>query len=78
MNSPKIVFFLSVWLLVGFMQIVYGTFGIPYNYVFLGFAALVALSAGGSLKIDYRCAIFMGMAVLSIIGNDIPYFFKQW
>lgn len=62
-----------------FMQVIYNA-RLPFNYVFLGFSALMALMAMGSggWKLNVWCAIFLGVAALSIINNDIPAFFKPW
>lgn len=62
-----------------FMQVIYNA-RLPFNYVFLGFSALMALMAMGSggWKLNNLCAIFLGVALLSIMSNDIPAFFKPW
>lgn len=61
-----------------FMQVVYGV-PAPMNYVYLIFAAAMAgLSLGRGFKINYGCVAFLAIAALSIMNNDIPYFFKPW
>lgn len=79
MKKSMFVFICAVVMLVMFMQIVYGTFGIPFNYVFIGFAALLAFwSMLDGWKINYACVALLGIAALSIANNDIPEFFEPW
>lgn len=78
MIGSKLSFWGSAVMLFLFMQVIYGTYGIPFNYAFLAFAVLAVLMAGGQWKYDYKCMLFVGAIVLSILGNDIPYFFKPW
>ena len=78
MTNPRLIFIASAFMLFAFMQTVYGTFGIPFNYAFLILAAALTFLAGGRMNFDYRCILFIGAAILSIVSNDIPYFFKPW
>jgi len=78
MKSPLILFGGSALMLFLFMQVVYGV-PVPMNYVFLGFAAaMAAMSIGGGFKFNYGCVALLACAALSIMGNDIPVFFKPW
>lgn len=77
MRNPIFVFGGAAIMLFLFMQAVYGV-PAPMNYAFLAFAAVLTLLAGGQWKFNYCCIALMGIAALSIVQNDIPYFFKPW
>lgn len=78
MTKPKIVFLISAVLLVGFMQILVGI-PVPLHYVFIILSmVLVFLVRGLDMKVNKAVGLFLVTGAISIIGNDIPAFFKPW
>jgi len=81
MLSNRNVMIVSALLLAGFMQVLYPIPSpVPTNQLFLMLGALVVLMHVGSdgLNIKYPCALFLAAIIISILGNNIPVFFKPW
>lgn len=71
----------SLLLLAGFMQVVYPIPSpIPTNQLFMMLGAMLVLMYVGSdgFNVKMPCALFLGAIVVSILGNNIPVFFKPW
>lgn len=78
MTKPKIVFLMSALLLIGFMQIIIGI-PVPLHYVFIILSMiLVFVVRGFEMNINKAVVLFLAAGAISIIGNDIPAFFKPW
>lgn len=61
------------------MQIIYPMPG-PMNYVFMIYAMGAVFMALGEdeWKINIPCVLFLATIIISILGNNIPAFFKPW
>ena len=60
------------------MRIIYGI-PVPMNYVFLIVTAgFVCMKIGEGYKTNLGCILLLCTTMLSIMGNDIPQFFKPW
>lgn len=71
----------SFILLFAFMQVMWPIpLPVPTNQLFMILGMLIVLNKAGSgeMRINWRCAAFIGIIALSIICNDIPEFFKPW
>lgn len=78
MNKPRTIFLAAALMLAMFMQIIYGI-PLPMNYVFLIVAAVfVFMNFGGGFKTNIGCVLLLLAAMISIMGNNIPEFFKPW
>lgn len=78
MTKPRIVFLMSALLLIGFMQIIIGI-PVPLHYVFIILSmVLVFMARGTEMNINKAVVLFLAACAVSIIGNDIPVFFKPW
>lgn len=78
MTKPKIVFLMSALLLIGFMQIIIGI-PVPLHYVFIILSMiLVFVVRGFEMNINKAVVLFLAAGAISIMGNDIPDFFKPW
>ena len=78
MNKPRTIFLAAALMLAMFMQIIYGI-PLPMNYVFLIVAAVfVFMNFGGGFKTNMGCVLLLLAAMISIMGNNIPEFFKPW
>ena len=78
MNNPRNIFIASALMLVLFMQVIYGI-PLPMNYVFLIVATgFVFMKIGEGCKTNLGCILLLCATMLSIVGNDIPQFFKPW
>lgn len=78
MTKPKIVFLMSALLLIGFMQIIIGM-PVPLHYVFIILSMLLVFIARGlEMKINYACVVFLSVAAISIMSNEISPIFKPW
>ena len=78
MTKPRIVFLMSAVLLIGFMQIIIGI-PVPLHYVFIILSSvLVFMARGIEMKINKAVVLFLAAGAISIMGNDIPGFFKPW
>ncbi len=65
-------------LLVGFMQIIIGI-PVPLHYVFIILSmVLVFMARGVEMNVNKACVAFLVAGAISIMGNDIPTFFKPW
>lgn len=77
-NSPRNVFLLAAVVLFLFIQILYGM-PVPMHYVFIiSSMAIVLLSGTGGRSFNWACGLFLAAMIISILGNDIPVFFKPW
>lgn len=78
MTKPRIVFLMTAVLLVGFMQILVGI-PVPLHYVFIILSmVLVFMARGVEMNVNKACVAFLVAGAISIMGNDIPAFFKPW
>lgn len=78
MTKPRIVFLMTAVLLVGFMQIIIGI-PVPLHYVFIILSmVLVFMARGVEMNINKAVVLFLAAGAISIMGNDIPAFFKPW
>ena len=78
MNKPRTIFLAAALMLAMFMQVLYGI-PLPMNYVFLIVAAgFVLMNFGGGFKANIGCVLLLLAAMISIMGNNIPEFFKPW
>lgn len=69
---------MSALLLIGFMQIIIGI-PVPLHYVFIILSmVLVFMARGAEMNINKAVVLFLAAGAISIIGNDIPVFFKPW
>lgn len=79
LKQNRTAFLAAALLLAVFMQILY-PIPVPTNYVFFGFAAFVVLTSlgDGEKKINWGMLALIIAVVISILGNNIPAFFKPW
>lgn len=79
LKNNRIAFIAAALLLAVFMQIKY-PLSVPTNYVFFGYVTFVIITSmgGGGMKIHMGMALLLGAVAISIVGNDIPAFFKPW
>lgn len=79
LKQNRTAFAAAALLLAAFMQILYPV-PVPTNYLFFGYAALVVLLSvgGGELQVNKGMALMLAAVTISIIGNNIPAFFKSW
>ena len=69
---------MSALLLIGFMQIIIGI-PVPLHYVFIILSmVLVFMARGVEMNINKAVVLFLAAGAISIMGNDIPGFFKPW
>lgn len=77
-NSPKVVFLLAAVVLFLFIQILYGM-PLPMHYVFIISSMLIVVFSGvGERTFNWACMLMLAEMAISIMGNDIPAFFKPW
>lgn len=77
-QNPRSIFIITAALLVGFIQIIF-PIPVPLHYVFVFFSLLVVFIAkGGGMKTNIAVVMFLAAGAISIMGNDIPDFFKPW
>ena len=77
-KKHKKFFFIPGILMFLFIQIIFPMPG-PMLYIYffvVAFFILSHLGVGWSLK--PACLLFLGATIISILGNDIPAFFKPW
>lgn len=78
LKQPRQLFLMSCIFLTLFMQIVIGI-PVPMHYVFIITSmVMIVTSTGDGMKINVAAACFLGAAMISILGNHIPAFFKPW
>lgn len=79
LKEPRSLFFISCLLLTGFMQIVIGM-PVPLHYVFMILSmGIVVMSLGeDDYSLNWACVAFLAAAVISMLGNKIPSFFKPY
>ncbi|MBQ7551678.1 MAG: O-antigen ligase family protein [Bacteroidales bacterium] len=81
MFSNRNIFIATVALLAGFMQILYPIPSpVPTNQVFMVLAAflIIVLGQKGGMTFHYASVVFLLTIAISIMANNIPYFFKPW
>lgn len=78
-KQPRVLFFISCLLLTGFMQIIIGM-PVPLHYAFMILSmGIVVMSLGeDEYKLNWACVAFLIVAVISMLGNKIPPFFKPY
>lgn len=79
LKQNRNVFLISCALLVAFMQILIPLpIPVPLNYIFMIYACYIALTSLEDMKLNIGCALMLGATMISIMGNNIPDFFKPW
>lgn len=81
MFSNRNIMIVSALLLIGFMQILYPIPSpVPTNQLFMILGALLVLMYVGSDGLNFHLPsiLFLAVIVISILGNQIPPFFKPW